>query len=87
MQLDTSIIVALITGACAVMGNWLVSKANRAKDEQQRAIKEAKNDMRLESIEHKLDIHNGYAEKFAEVAVMLAEIRTELNAIKEGLIK
>lgn len=86
-MLDTSIIVALITGLCAVFGNWLISKANKTKIEQERAINEAKVEMRLAAIEEKLDIHNGYAEKFGEVAIAIAEISTELKAIKDGILK
>ena len=47
------------------------------------SAKLAKTETRLDNIEHKIDVHNGYAEKFAEVAVQLAEISTELKAIKE----
>ena len=49
------------------------------------SAKLAKTETRLDNIEHKIDVHNGYAEKFAEVAVQLAEISTELKAIKERL--
>lgn len=82
--LDTSVIVALITGLCAVAGNAIISHSNRIKDEKERAIKEAKVEMRLDSIEEKLDIHNGYAEKFGDIAVTLAEIRTELKDMRES---
>ena len=34
---------------------------------------------RLDSIDKKLDEHNGYAQRFEEVAVSLAELRTELH--------
>lgn len=79
---DTSVIVALITGACAVIGNALVSRSYRRKEEQQRAIKEAEVEIRLDNIEHKLDIHNGYAEKLGEISVAIAKIQVAL----EGLI-
>lgn len=82
-SLDTSVIVALITGLCAVAGNAIISRSNRMKDEQERAIKEAKVAMRLDSIEEKLDIHNGYAEKFGDISVTIAEILTELRLMKE----
>lgn len=81
--LDTSVIVALITGLCAVAGNAIISRSNRKKDEQERAVKEAQVAMRLDSIEKKLDIHNGYAEKFGAISVTIAEILTELRLMKE----
>lgn len=82
-----AIIVALITGVCSVVGNFFVSKSYRTKAEQKREVDEAKVEMRLDNIEKKLDIHNGYAEKFADIAVAMAEISTELKAIKEGILK
>lgn len=84
---DTAVLVALITGICSVLGNSLVSKSYRIKEEQRREVEEAKVELRLDNIEKKLDIHNGYAEKFADISVAIAEISTELKAIKEGILK
>ena len=50
-------------------------------------VEEAKVEIRLDNIEKKLDIHNGYAEKFADISVAMAEMGTELKAIKEGILK
>jgi hypothetical protein len=35
--------------------------------------------MRLDSIEHKIDIHNGYAEKFGEIEKNITEINTKIH--------
>lgn len=75
-----SIIVAAITGICAVIGQWMIARKNRAEDETKQAVKDAIMEQRLDSIEKKLDEHNGYAQRFEEVAVSLAELRTELHA-------
>lgn len=75
-----SIIVAAITGICAVIGQWMIARKNRAEDETKQAVKDAIMEQRLDSIEKKLDEHNGYAKRFEEVAVSLAELRTELHA-------
>ena len=86
-QINTAIvaiIVALITGVCSVVGNFFVSKSYRTKAEQKREVDEAKVEMRLDSIEKKLDVHNGYAEKFGEISVTIAEILTELRLTKEN---
>lgn len=74
-----SIIVALITGACAVIGQYLIARENKRKADTEQAVKDAKMELRLDNIEKKLDEHNGYAAKFEEVAVSLAELRTELK--------
>ena len=44
------IVVAIITGFCSVLGQWLISRE-----------REIRLDERLKSVEKKLDEHNGYA--------------------------
>lgn len=74
-----SIIVAIITGLCAVLGQYLIARENKRKADTEQAVKDAIFQQRLENIERKLDEHNGYAQRFEEVAVSLAELRTELH--------
>ena len=74
-----SIIVAIITGLCAVIGQYLIARENKRKADTEQAVKDALMSQRLDSIERKLDEHNGYAQRFEEVAVSLAELRTELH--------
>ena len=78
-----AIIVAVITGACAVVGQLIISSAQAKAREADRIIRDAEVQLRLKTIEEKLDIHNGYAEKLGEIAVEMAEIRTEIKNIKE----
>lgn len=74
-----SIIVAIITGLCAVIGQYMIYLKNKRESDARQQVRDAKTDMRLDAIETKLDEHNGYAKKFEEVAVALAELRTELK--------
>ena len=77
------IIVALITGVCAVFGQWLISRQQTAK----RQIEEAKRDQNLEdrisSLEKKIDIHNGYAEKFTALGTDIAVIKAEIENLSK----
>ena len=68
------IIVALITGFCSVVGQWLISRE-----------REARMDERLKSVEKKLDEHNGYASKFETIQIDIAKISTEIKNIKEAI--
>ena len=77
--MEQSIIDALITGVCAVIGQWLIARENKRKADTEQAVKDALMQQRLDSIDKKLDEHNGYAQRFEEVAVSLAELRTELH--------
>lgn len=79
-----SIVVAIITGSFAVLGNWLVSRSQAEKRKIENAVRDARQEDRLESIEKKLDIHNGYAEKFAEIGQDIAVIKTEIKNLKEN---
>ena len=81
--MEQSIIVALITGVCAVLGQWLIARENKRRSDTEQAVKDALMEQRLDTIESKLDEHNGYAKRFEEVAVSLAELRTELKARHE----
>ena len=77
-----SIVVAIITGSFAVLGNWLVSRSQAEKRKIDNAVRDARQEDRLASIEKKLDIHNGYAEKFAEIGQDIAVIKTEIKNLK-----
>ena len=77
--MDESIIVALITGACAVAGQYLIARENKRKSDVERAVRDARTDETLGRLEAKVDEHNGYAKRFEEVAVAIAELRTELK--------
>ena len=67
------IIVAIITGICSVVGQWLISRE-----------REIRLDERLKSVEKKLDEHNGYAKKFEAIQIDIAKISTEIKNIKES---
>lgn len=87
----TNIIVALITGLCAVFGQYLISQKKTRDDEIKDAQREQKQLDRLDSIDEKfkivdkkLDEHNGYAEKFASVSTSIVEIKKDIEYLKKG---
>jgi hypothetical protein len=71
--LSEVIIVAIITGVCSVVGQWLISRE-----------REIRLDERLKSVEKKLDEHNGYAKKFEDIQIEIAKISTEIKNLKEN---
>lgn len=87
-----NIIVALITGVCAVVGQYLISQKKTYDDEIKDAQREQKQldqleamDERFKVIEKKLDEHNGYAEKFGEISTSIVAIRKDLEYLKKGV--
>ena len=80
-----SVIVAIITAIGAVLGQLIISNATKRKQAVEEAKREQRLNDRLEVIEHKIDEHNGYGEKFASVTTDIAVIKTEIKGIKEQL--
>ena len=64
-------IAALISAAGAVIGTILSSRKIIALMEY-----------RLGQVEQKLDAHNGYAEKFAETSVTIAQIQKDIEYLR-----
>lgn len=73
--MSNEVLVALITGATAVIVNYIIQRADRARLDQKTAD-------RLDHLEKKIDIHNGYAQRFEEIGKDITEIRTTLEFLK-----
>ena len=68
-----AIMVAVITGLFAVLGQWLISRE-----------RDARLDERLKGVERRLDTHNNYAEKIGLIQIDIAALATEIKNIKEN---
>lgn len=80
------IIIALITGLCAVTGQWLISRQSSKQKKADDAVRDALLEERLKNVEEKLDIHNGYAEKLGEIQTDIAVIKNDIKTLykREG---
>ena len=78
------IIVAIITGVCSVIGQWLITRQQTQKRKVDDAVRDARLEDRLRSVERKLDEHNGYASRFSEIGVDIAVIKNEITNLKKG---
>ena len=80
-----SIIVAIITGVFAVIGQLLISRNQASKRKVDDAVRAAKLDDRLAGIEKRLDEHNSYASKFADIQTDIAVIKNDIKTLyKQG---
>ena len=68
------VLSALIAAGASVLGNLLLTNGGRKKEAVQRAKNEQRLEDRLDAIEKKLDVHNGYAEKLSELTLRFAEL-------------
>lgn len=79
--MSENVLIALITGLCAVIGQWLISRSQNEKRKTDEAVRDARLEDRLMSVEKKLDVHNGYAEKFSEIQTDIAVIRNDIKTL------
>jgi len=83
--LSETVLVAIITGVCAVFGQWLITRQQTAKRRIDEAVRDAKLDDRLAGVEKRLDEHNRYAEKFSAIQTDIAVIKNDIKTLyKEG---
>lgn len=82
-MLSDIVIVAIITGICSVIGQWLISRTANEKRKIEDAVRDARLDDRLQGVEKRLDEHNHYASRFETIGMDIAVIKTEIKAIKE----
>lgn len=86
-MITEGIIIALITGLCAVFGQYLIARKNRLNDAAERAKLDERTDRRLQILEKKLDEHNSYADKINEIKIDIAEIKIDMKNLKERSIQ
>jgi len=80
--MSDAVIVALITGFCAVAGQWLISHNAAEKRKVDEAVRDARLEDRLKSVEQKLDVHNGYAEKLGAISADIMVIKNDIMHLK-----
>ena len=82
--MSDALLAAIIGAVVSLIGSLLNNWSQRKKKAVEEAEKETELKFRLESIEHKLDVHNGYAEKLGTIQADIAVIKTEIKNIKEA---
>lgn len=79
--MSEGVLIALITGLCAVIGQWLISRNQNEKRKVDDAVRDARLDDRLAGVERRLDLHNGYAERFSEIQTDIAVIKNDIKTL------
>lgn len=91
MEIDvTPIIVALITSLGGILGAFMAVRKGNREREINDAIREQKQSDKLNSIdekiirlEKKVDIHNGYAEKFGAISQTLIALSKDVEYLRK----
>ena len=79
--MSEGVLIALITGLCAVVGQWLISRNQNQQRKVEDAVRDARLDDRLAGVEKRLDEHNGYAKRCAEISTDIAVIKNDIKTL------
>lgn len=77
--MNPTVLAALIGAAASIIVNLISVYQQNQKRREEHKVRDAKLDMKLSSIEKKLDEHNGYAEKIGSVQQDIAFIKGKLE--------
>ena len=82
------ILTVIIAGALGALGSFLGNVAITMKKSREQAIADAQREQwqkdQFEAIKHKLDIHNGYAEKFGDISRSMVAMQKDIEYLKGG---
>lgn len=84
MEWISNIIVAVLAVFGSYVANMTITVKKNRKDELKDIERESRQDERMKSIEHKLDIHNGYAERLGNIEKSIISIQKDIDYIKKG---
>lgn len=79
--MSDAVLVAVIAALGSVIGQWLISRNQGEKRKIEEAVRDARLEDRLRSVEQKLDEHNGYAFRFAEIGADIAVIKNDIKTL------
>lgn len=85
--MSDAVIAALITGGAAVVGQYLISKANADKTKIDQAKRDQHLDDQLADLTERVDEHNSYAKMFADMTTTISLIAQDVSYLKEGIFK
>lgn len=85
--MNEAIIIAIIPALASVIGAFIAARSAVDKKTREDDIKDAQREQRqqdqLEEIKHKLDIHNGYAEKLGDIQLDIAGIHKDIEYLRK----
>lgn len=79
-----SIIVAIITGLCALLGTALTVWASGKKTDEKMRIAQAVTDTKIDELTREVRKHNNFAQRMPVVEEQIKNINHQIDEIKKG---
>lgn len=79
MNIDNSIIVAIITGAFATVGVMITNTASNKKNSIDQAIRDTRIEDQIKQLTARVDAHNGLSDKITNIEKAIIKINTKLG--------
>ena len=84
-MITETILVALITSGFNFAGVLVANKTSNRRNTIDQAIRDQKIADKLQSLSDRVDVHNGYAEKFADVTTNIELLQKDIEYMKNGI--
>ena len=85
--MNETIVAVIITGLFGMASAYVSTRSALEKKSHDDDVKAAQREQRqqdqLEEIKHKLDIHNGYAEKLGDIQLDIAGIHKDIEYLRK----
>lgn len=81
-RMTETVICTIITAVAGVVGAYAAVQKGRREDAIKDAQREQRQADRLETIERKLDVHNGYAVKLGEISKSMVAMQKDIEYLK-----
>ena len=82
-----SIIVALITGACSLIGIFFTTRENGKRIESQLSTAQAVTDTKIEELTREVREHNNFARRMPVVEEQIKDIKDDVSTLKSYHMK
>ena len=78
-----SVLIGIIGGILGILNQLTNLRKQQEEVIKKQAVRDKDTEDRLKRIEERLDSHNSYASKFAELTETIIEMKTDIKWIKE----
>lgn len=82
--MSEAVIVALITGACGVLGQFLIGRRNAQDQLSQLDKHQVKTDAKIDELTRKVEKHNNLIERTYKLEGAVSELQHEVRDMKGG---